>query len=189
MSDVKVTKEERIKQDKAGLDVYADIMRYAKTGFGSIDPDDMVRFKWYGVYQQRPKDGYFMMRIKVPGGRLNVAQMRLLADLARDYAHGIADITTRQTIQMHWLTIEQMPDIFARLESVGLTTAGACGDIARNLTSSPAAGFDPQELVDTRPVVDALQNFFHLNKDFSNMPRKYKIAVEGSPIQSTLPQI
>ena len=130
-----------------------------------------------------------MMRIKVPGGRATSAQMHGLAAISRDYGHSLADITTRQTIQFHWLTIEQMPDIFARLESVGLTTAGACGDIARNITSSPAAGFDPQEIVDPRPVVDALQAFFHLNKDFGDLPRKYKIAVEGSTVQSTLPQI
>lgn len=189
MSDVKLTNEERIKKEKDGLDVYQDILRYAKTGFDSIDPDDKVRFKWYGVYQQRPKDGYFMMRIKVPGGRLTTAQLRTIADLTHDYARGIGDITTRQTIQLHWMKIEDFPDVFARLEAVGLTTSGACGDINRNLTSSPAAGFDPQELVDARPVVDALQKFFYLNKDFSNLPRKYKIAVEGSPVQSTLPQI
>ena len=189
MSDAKLIKEERIKQDKAGLDVLADIFRYAKTGFASIDPDDMVRFKWHGVYQQRPKEGHFMMRIKVPGGRATSEQLHALAGISRDFGHSLADITTRQTIQFHWLTIEQMPDIFARLESVGLTTAGACGDIARNITSSPAAGIDPQEIVDPRPVVDALQAFFHMNKDFGDLPRKYKIAVEGSPVQSTLPQI
>ena len=189
MSDIKITKEERLKKEKAGLDVLTDIYRYAETGFGSIDPGDFMRFKWYGVYQQRPNEGHFMMRIKVPGGRLTTAQLRTLAGLTTTYARGIADITTRQTIQLHWLTIEDMPDVFAKLDAVGLTTAGACGDITRNLTSSPAAGFDPQELTDPRPVVDALQTFFHLNKDFGDMPRKYKIAVEGSTVQSTVPQI
>jgi len=189
MSDVKITKEERLKKEKAGLDVLADIYRYAETGFGSIDPGDFMRFKWYGVYQQRPNEGHFMMRIKVPGGRMTTAQLRTLADLTQTYARGIGDITTRQTIQLHWLTIENMPDILDRLDAVGLTTAGSCGDITRNLTSSPAAGFDPQELTDPRPVVDALQKFFHLNKDFGDMPRKYKIAVEGSTVQSTVPQI
>ncbi len=185
----KQTKEERLKKEKAGLDVLADIYRYAETGFETIEPGDFMRFKWYGVYQQRPNEGHFMIRIKVPGGRLTTLQFRAIADLTRDYARGICDITTRQTIQLHWLTIDQMPDIFARLDAVGLTTAGACGDITRNLTSSPAAGFDPQEIADPRPVVDALQRFFHLNKDFGDLPRKYKIAVEGSPVQSTLPQI
>ena len=189
MSDGKLNKEERIKKEKGGLDVYNDILRYAKTGFASIDPDDMVRFKWHGVYQQRPKEGHFMMRVKVPGGRLTSAQLHGLADISRVYGRSLADITTRQTIQFHWLTIENMPDIFERLKAVGLTTAGACGDIARNITSSPAAGFDPQEIIDTRPLVDALHKFFYMNRDFADMPRKYKIAVEGSPVQSTLPQI
>jgi sulfite reductase beta subunit-like hemoprotein len=189
MSEVKITKEERLKKEKAGLDVLADIYRYAETGFDTIDPGDFMRFKWYGVYQQRPNEGHFMMRIKVPGGRLTTDQVRTVASLTKDYARGIADITTRQTLQLHWLTIDQMPDIFARLEAVGMTTAGACGDITRNLTSSPAAGFDPQEIADPRPVVDALQAFFHKNKDFGDLPRKYKIAVEGSSVQSTLPQI
>ena len=189
MSDVKITKEERLKKEKAGLDVLADIYRYAETGFGSIEAGDFMRFKWYGVYQQRPNEGHFMMRIKVPGGRMTSEQLRTVADLTQTYARGIGDITTRQTIQLHWLTIGDMPDIFARLSAVGVTTAGACGDITRNLTSSPAAGFDPQELVDTRPAVDAIQDFFHLNRDFGDLPRKFKIAVEGSPVQSTLPQI
>ena len=189
MSDVKITKEERLKKEKAGLDVLADIYKYAETGFGSIDPGDFMRFKWYGVYQQRPNEGHFMMRIKVPGGRMTSEQLRTVADLTKTYARGIGDITTRQTIQLHWLTIQDMPDIFARLAAVGVTTAGACGDITRNLTSSPAAGFDPQEIVDTRPAVDAIQDFFHLNRDFGDLPRKFKIAVEGSPVQSTLPQI
>ena len=113
-----------------------------------------------------------------------------MAALTQEYARGIADITTRQTLQLHWLTIDQMPDIFARLDAVGMTTAGACGDITRNLTSSPAAGFDPQEIVDPRPVVDALQKFFYSEQRFRKPAAQvYKIAVEGSAIQSTLPQI
>jgi len=187
--EVKQTKEERLKKEKAGLDVLADIYRYAETGFDSIDPGDFMRFKWYGVYQQRPNDGHFMMRIKVPGGRMTTEQLRTVGDLTKQYARGIGDITTRQTIQLHWLTIADMPDIFARLEAVGITSAGACGDITRNITSSPAAGFDPQEIVDARPAVNAIQDFFHLNRDFGDLPRKFKIAVEGSPVQSTLPQI
>ena len=189
MSEVKLTKEELVKQNKAGLDVIKDMYRYAETGFDSINPDDMMLFKWHGVYQQRPKDGHFMMRIKVPGGRLNTTQLRAITAISTDYGHGLNDITTRQTIQLHWLKIEQLPDVFARLEASGLTTVGACGDIARNITSSPTTGIDPSELVDTRPVVDALQAFFHLNYEFGNLPRKFKIAVEGAPVQSTHPQI
>ncbi len=109
IKEVKQTKEERLKKEKAGLDVLADIYRYADAGFEAIDPGDFMRFKWYGVYQQRPNNGHFMMRIKVPGGRLSTEQLRTLAGLTKDYARGISDITTRQTIQLHWLTIQDMP--------------------------------------------------------------------------------
>ena len=88
IKEVKQTKEERLKKEKAGLDVLADIYRYAETGFETIDPGDFMRFKWYGVYQQRPNEGHFMMRIKVPGGRLTTEQLRTLAALTKDYAHG-----------------------------------------------------------------------------------------------------
>ncbi|MCW3058559.1 MAG: hypothetical protein JWQ02_380 [Capsulimonas sp.] len=189
MSEEKIIEAERLKREKDGLDVRADIYRYATDGFDTIDSGDFMRFKWWGVYQQRPNEGHFMMRIKVPGGRLNNEQFRAIIGLTTEYGRGFSDITTRQTIQLHWLEIQQFPDIFARLEATGLTSAGACGDIARNVTASPAAGFDPDEIVDTRPVTDAIQDFFHLNKDFSDLPRKYKIAVEGSAIQSTVPQI
>ena len=189
MSEGKLTKEELLKQEKAGLDVYNDIFRYAKDGFDTIEAGDFMRFKWWGVYQQRPNEGHFMMRIKVPGGIITAEQLRAVAGISRDYGRDLADVTTRQTLQLHWLTIDNFPDIFARLDAVGMTSAGACGDIARNITSSPTTGIDPDEIVDTRPVVDALQSFFHLNKDFGNLPRKYKIAVEGHPVQSTVPQI
>jgi sulfite reductase beta subunit-like hemoprotein len=189
MTEGKLIKEERLKQEKAGLDVYNDFFRYAKDGFDTIEAGDFMRFKWWGVYQQRPNEGHFMMRVKVPGGILNSEQLREIAAISHEYGRDLADVTTRQTIQLHWLEIQNFPDIFARLDKVGLTSAGACGDIARNITASPTTGIDPQELVDTRPLVDALFRFFHLNYDFQNLPRKYKIAVEGHPIQSTVPQI
>lgn len=189
MTDGKLIKEERLKQEKAGLDVYDDIIRYAKDGFDTIDAGDFMRFKWWGVYQQRPNVGHFMMRIKVNGGIISSDQLRAICGIAHDYGRDLLDVTTRQTLQLHWLQIQDFPDIFARLDAVGLTSAGACGDIARNITASPTTGIDPDEYVDTRPVADALFRYFLLNKEFGNLPRKYKIAVEGHPIQSTVPQI
>ncbi len=101
-----------------------------------------------------------MMRVKVPGGNLNSPQMRTLADIARDYGHGMADITTRQTFQFHWFEIQQMPDILGRLDAVEIATAGACGDIARNVTGCPVAGLAHDELFDVRPTIQALHEFF-----------------------------
>ena len=117
-----MTDNERIKQEKPGLAVLPDFERYAQTGFESIDPDDFTRFRWYGLYQQKPNDGHFMLRIKVPGGILTAAQMRVVADVSRLYARDFCDITTRQNFQFHWLTIQDIPDIFRRFMDVGIVT-------------------------------------------------------------------
>ena len=135
---IPLTPQEKLKQEKDGLDVIHDIYRYAKTGFASIEETDFERLKWYGVYRQKPKDsGFFMMRTKVPGGQINAAQARTLSRLADKFGHGFCDITTRQTIQMHWLRIEDIPEIFAELDAVGITTSGACGDDTRNVVGCP----------------------------------------------------
>jgi sulfite reductase beta subunit-like hemoprotein len=184
-----MNKVELLKQEKDGLDVWADIERYARDGFESIDPGDFDRFKWYGLYQQRPKEGHFMMRIKLPGGLVNAEQLRVIADITDECARGFADVTTRQTFQWHWLTIEQIPDIVARLNAVGITTMGACGDIARNVVSCPIAGLHPDELLDARPAILAIHNHFKGNREFSNLPRKYKLSVLACPEQCCQPEI
>jgi sulfite reductase beta subunit-like hemoprotein len=185
-----MNKVELIKQEKDGLDVYEDILRYAREGYSSIQEDDFTRFKWYGVYEQRPKgDGYFMMRIKLPGGIVTSPQLKVIADITEQYARGVADVTTRQTFQWHWLTIHDMPDIIARLDAVGITTMGACGDIARNVVSCPIAGLHPDEILDCRPAVEAIHNFFKGNHEYSNLPRKYKLSVSADPEQCVQPEI
>jgi hypothetical protein len=137
-----LTRNERIKIEKPGPQVWKDIAdNYAQNGFDSISEDDLERFKWVGIYQQRPKDGYFMMRLKIAGGHVPSAQLRVVARIARLYADSVADITTRQTFQLHWLTIENVPAVMDELETVGLGVKeglfGACGDITRNIVSSP----------------------------------------------------
>src|ERR1043166_6419621 len=112
---------EAIKKEKDGLDVWPDILRYAETGFDTITPEDFTRMRWYGIYQQQPNVGHFMMRVKIPSGDLSSAQMRAVAEVARDYGRSIADITTRQNFQFHWLTIENIPRAIARLREAGLT--------------------------------------------------------------------
>src|SRR5687768_10293061 len=115
-------KVEEIKKAKDGLDVWPDILRYSKLGYEAITPDDMSRFRWYGIYEQIPKNGHFMMRVKVPGGDMTAQQWRVMGEIARDYGRNLADLTTRQNIQYHWLTIEQIPAVILTLESAGLTT-------------------------------------------------------------------
>src|SRR4030095_3145949 len=187
---IPITPQEKMKLEKDGLDVIHDIYRYAKTGFGSITADDFDRMKWYGVYRQKPKDsGYFMMRLKLPGGQLKAAQLRVVQSIVDRFAHGFCDITTRQTFQFHWLKIEEIPTIFSDLASVGITTSGACGDITRNVVGCPVAGIDPEEIIDATPYVFAVSRMLSDNKEFSNLPRKYKISISGCCIHCAQPDI
>ena len=187
---VPLTPQEKLKQEKDGLAVIHDIYRYAKTGFASIAETDLERFKWYGVYRQKPKDsGYFMLRTKVPGGRINAAQARVISQLTDQFAHGFCDITTRQTIQLHWLRIEDIPEIFAALESVGITTSGACGDDTRNVVSCPVAGIDPDEILDPTAHMHEINRHLTNNPEVSNLPRKYKISISGCCIRCAQPDI
>lgn len=182
-------KVEEIKKEKDGLDVWPDILRYSKLGYAAISPDDMARMRWYGIYEQQPKAGHFMLRVKIPGGDVTAQQWRVLGEIARDYAHGIADITTRQNVQFHWLTIENLPEVIERLRSVGLTTTGACGDITRNIAGCPVSGLDPEEIYDCRAVVHNVTRYFLGNKEFSDLPRKYKMTIGGCAHQCHQPQI
>jgi sulfite reductase beta subunit-like hemoprotein len=182
-------KVEDLKKAKDGLDVWSDLLRYAETGYESITPDDMIRLRWYGIYEQQPKDGHFMMRVKIPGGDIRADQWRTLALIARDHGGGIGDITTRQNIQFHWLTTAELPVVIEKMNAVGLTTVGACGDITRNITGCPVAGIDPDEIYDCRDLVLKIGAYFHANKEFSDLPRKYKMAIGGCPHHCHQPQI
>ena len=184
------TPQEALKVAKDGIDVIHDIYRYAKLGFKAIPEDDFDRFKWYGVYRQRPKDsGYFMLRTKIPGGQLNSAQLAVMAGIADDFGHGFGDITTRQTFQFHWLQIEDFPEVFDRLNKVGMTTSGACGDDTRNVAGCPIAGIDKDEIIDATTVLHDVNRHLTDNREFSNLPRKYKIAVCGCRIHCAQPDI
>jgi sulfite reductase (ferredoxin) len=173
-------KVEQIKIEKDGLDVWTDIERYAKTGFQTIDPDDQDRFKWYGLYTQRPvEEGFFMLRIKVPNGVIDADQLETIGWLSQFYARSTGDITTRQGIQLHYIRIEDVPHIINQLSKVGLTTQEACGDVVRNVVGCPLAGIDDDELVDASHLVNRVVAQFIDNRDFSNLPRKFKISITG----------
>lgn len=177
----KLNKMELVKLEKDGLDVIRTIIeKYAKEGYDSIPEDEKNRFKWAGVYEQKPKDGYFMMRVRINSGIVNTDQARALALIAKDYGRDLMDVTTRQAIQYHWLRIEDMPDIFKRLEAVGLYSYEACGDCPRTIVGNPLAGIDKDELMDTTALVNEVNDFFLLNRDFSNLPRKYKMSISSN---------
>ncbi|MFD1178820.1 nitrite/sulfite reductase [Paenibacillus puldeungensis] len=177
----KLNKFEFVKLEKDGLDVIRTIIEeYAQKGYDSIPADDMDRFKWAGVYQQKPKDGHFMMRVRINTGILNSRQARALAEISKLYGRDLIDVTTRQAIQFHWLRVEHLPDIFKRLEDVGLYSYEACGDCPRTIVGNPLAGIDKHELIDTTGIVEEVNSFFLLNRDFSNLPRKYKMSISSN---------
>jgi sulfite reductase beta subunit-like hemoprotein len=181
---------EEIKKQKDGLDVLADIYRYAKLGPEAISPDDEPLFRWHGIYTQRPiEDGFFMVRIRIPGGDLTPAQLYTIADLSTEHGRGLADITVRQNIQLHWVRIESLPDILDRLRGVGLSTTEACGDCVRNIINCPVSGVDRRELYDTTGLIRQVNDFFVGNRDFSNLPRKFKIAITGCSVRCVYPEI
>lgn len=189
---VKEPKEELLKREKDGLDVLDDIPRFAKEGFAAIPKDDLARLKWYGVYAQRPEtDGYFMMRIKLPAGQLTSGRLREIGRITKQYARNVGDITTRQDIQIHWIRIEDVPDIFDRLyNKLGLNQSFACGDTPRNVTACPLAGVTHDELFDARPFAEAVADMYYRGgKEFSNLPRKFKTAIGACTLHCHAPQI
>jgi ferredoxin-nitrite reductase len=169
----------------------AVIDTYSKQGPESISkvPGEQERLKWVGMYPQRQGGDAFMMRIKVPGGALTAAQVREIGIAADAFAEGpddspvfgnrYADLTTRQDVQLHWIRIADVPRIWQRFWEVGLTTVQACGDSARNVCSCPVSGIDAQEVVDALPVAQAISAYFTGNREYANLPRKWKIAVTG----------
>ncbi len=184
------TEIEELKAKIDGLDVWSHIEEAAKVGHSAVDPELVPLFKWYGVYAQKPKeDGYFMMRIKVPGGKLNQEQLLKLNEISNKYANGVLDITTRQAVQMHWIRIESIPEIINSLATVGMDSAGACGDITRNITGCPLAGLTEDEIFDASTELMNIETHFNRNKDFSNLPRKYKMSVTGCSTWCSQPDI
>jgi sulfite reductase beta subunit-like hemoprotein len=191
--DVKLPEIEHIKARKDGLDVLADIYRYAELGFAAIEPDDLALFRWYGIYTQRSAesaaagepgpseetDGLFMLRIKFPNGIVTAEQLRTIGRLSVRYGRGMGDITTRQNIQLHWLRIEDLPVVLDELNAVGLSFTQACGDVWRNVVGCPLAGVDGHELIDSRPLIAELERTFVGDRRFSNLPRKFKVSVSG----------
>ncbi|WP_156725428.1 nitrite/sulfite reductase [Streptomyces apocyni] len=190
---------EQFKKDDDGLNVRTRIETiYSKAGFDSIDPADLRgRMRWWGLYTQRKPgidggktailepeeldDRYFMLRVRIDGGRLTTEQLRVIGEISQEFARGTADITDRQNIQYHWIQIEDMPEIWRRLEAVGLSTTEACGDTPRVILGSPVAGIAADEIIDGTPAIEEIQRRFIGNPDFSNLPRKFKSAVSGSP--------
>src|SRR3954467_10537421 len=180
---------ERIKKDDNPLNVRARIENiYAHTGFAGIDPADLRgRFRWYGLYTQRKPgidggrtaslepheldDEYFMLRVRIDGGAVSLEQLRVLAEISTEYGRGTADITDRQNLQYHWIRIEDVPAIWAKLEAVGLQTTEACGDTPRVFLGSPVAGVAMDEIIDGTPAIQEIQRRYVGDPSLANLPR------------------
>jgi len=180
---------EELKRRKNGYDVWRDIERYAVAGYETIEPEDLELFKWYGIYEQRPSRGYFMVRVRVPGGQLNAKQTLCIAQAGRDFARGALAITTRQDIQFHWVSLKNIPELIRQLHSVSLSTTASCGDTPRNIVACPLAGRSKREYIDVSSLVKQINRRFEGNRRYANLPRKFKISLCGCESQCTLPQL
>lgn len=190
---------ERSKRDDDPLHVRDRIEQiYSRQGFDSIDPQDLRgRFRWFGLYTQRKpgidggrtatlepeelEDEYFMLRIRVDGGQLDLDQLRTIANISRRYARDSADLTDRQNVQLHWIRIEDVPEIWRQLEAVGLSSTEACGDAPRVVLGSSVAGVAAEEELDGTPAIQEIVHRYIGSPEFSNLPRKYKSAVAWLP--------
>jgi ferredoxin-nitrite reductase len=192
LREQKLNKVEKIKLERHPLEVRQAILdTYSKEGIESLHavPGEVERLKWVGIYPQKQGGDAFMMRVKVPGGVLTPEQARVIGRIASDFANGpipnphfgnnFLDLTTRQDVQMHWLKMGDIPEIWRRLEEAGITTVQACGDSARNVLCCPISGLGNDEVIDAYPVAQAITNYFTGNREYANLPRKFKMSVTG----------
>lgn len=161
----------------------------AKEGLTCLTEDDQFLAKWYGLYTHRHEPGYFMLRLKIPNGFLSPTQLRTIAKIATDQNKDFADITTRQDIQLHWVSVQDAPAVLEALSAAGISTLGACGDIMRNLVGCPVAGVDAKEYFDASSILLEANRFFLGNREFANLPRKYKVSIAACRDQCSQPEI
>jgi ferredoxin-nitrite reductase len=187
----RLNKVEKIKLERHPLEVREAIIDRYSRDLSLMDevPGEVERLKWVGIYPQKQGGDAFMIRIKIPGGVLSPEQARVVGQIAVDFANGpipnphfgnnFLDLTTRQDIQMHWIQMANVPDIWRRLEEVGMTTVQACGDSARNVLCCPVSGLGHDEVLDAYPVAQEISDYFTGNREYANLPRKFKMSVTG----------
>jgi len=203
VKETKAQKIERLKRELNPWDQIEQIRQFAREGRGSIPPEwANAYFKWWGIYTQGDGVGavggkggeglateYFMMRIGLPNGILRSHQLRAIAAVTKKHARNLADITVRQNIQLHWLTIEGLVETMDALATVGLGPKGACGDVVRNVTGCPLAGVAADEIFDASPIAQGIALALSGNSDFYNLPRKFKITATGCRSWCSYPEI
>src|SRR5690349_951474 len=203
VKETKAQRAERLKLEKSPWECFEEIRQFARQGLSAV-PDAWIKtyFRWWGVYTQGDGAGavggiggegrstpYFMLRIRLSNGFVTAPQLRAIAGLAEKYAGGIADITVRQNIQLHWITIKDLPEVLQTLFDTGLTSMATCGDVTRNITGCPLAGLDAHEFCDASRLVDEVTQMLIDNPDFYNLPRKFKISISGCQDWCSYPEI
>ncbi|MGD0892517.1 MAG: nitrite reductase [Terracidiphilus sp.] len=203
VKETKAQRAERLKREKNPWLAFDEVRTFAREGRASVVPEWAgMYFKWWGIYTQGDGAGvtggkggeglvsdYFMMRIGIPNGILSSTQLRAIGGLTRKYARNLADITVRQNIQLHWLTIESLPEVVDALTAIGLSPKGACGDVVRNVTGCPLAGVAADEILDASPIAREVAELLTANPAFYNLPRKFKISITGCPSWCSYPEI
>jgi sulfite reductase (ferredoxin) len=201
--ETRAQRMERLKREKNPWEAFDEVRAFAREGRSSVVPEwASAYFKWWGVYTQGDGAGvtggkggegltteWFMMRIGIPNGIVTASQLRTIGEITQKYARNLADITVRQNIQLHWLTIESLPEVVDALDAIGLSPKGACGDVVRNVTGCPLAGVAADELIDASPIARAIAHELTANNDFFNLPRKFKICATGCPSWCSYPEI
>ena len=180
---------ERLKREKSPLGMLDELPALIAAGYADVPEEDIVRLKWWGLYHDKPKVGTFMLRIKLAAGRLTPAQLRAIGQLSIDHGKGEAELTTRQNVQLHYLRLAELPDVFEKLHAAGLTSLGGCGDAVRAITGCPVAGIAHDELFDATPVVEEAHAFFTGHPDYVDLPRKHKIAIGACVDRCFAPEI
>ena len=180
---------ERLKHELFPTELAAQWERVAGTSYEKLPEEDVVRLQWFGLYHDKPKVGSFMMRIKIPSGILSAEALATIGEIAEHHGRDQGEITTRQNIQLHYITLDRFPEILDRLKRAGVTTMGGCGDVVRNITGCPVAGIDRDELFDATGVISDAATFFYGNREYSDLPRKHKITIAACPAQCNAPEI
>jgi sulfite reductase beta subunit-like hemoprotein len=180
---------ERLKHDLFPSELINQWDRLADTPYEKLPEEDIVRLQWFGMYHDKPKIGTFMMRVKIPSGILTPAGLRAIGEISEEFGRGQGELTTRQNIQLHYITLDHFPAIHERLKAAGLTTLGGCGDVVRNITGCPVAGVDHDELFDVTGLVRETAGFFYGNREYSDLPRKHKISIASCRFQCNAPEI
>ena len=194
---------ERLKREKNPWEALDELRAFAARGIDDAPPEWLGTYlRWWGVYTQGDGAGvvggrggvgasapYLMLRIRLTAGQITAAQLRVVAAIAERHARGVADITVRQNIQLHWIALESLPEVLDTLWRAGLTTKGSCGDDARNITSCPLAGIDAAEIVDATPLARAATELLIGGAEFYNLPRKFKVSISGCRSWCSVPEI